>query len=100
MTLRRALRLYAAWIAAMALHVPLRIALVLCIPILFAWWYARLGWSQRSAQASFDITGLFMTRWPRFPRLSLTALTKQARRRAADGRIGKRRGKAIPFRPD
>ena len=96
MTLRRALRLYAAWLLAIVLHILVRVALVFCIPILFIWSAYGMRWTQRSAQASFDMTCLFLTRRPRFPRVSL--VSKKARRRPADDRVtAKARGKTLPL---
>lgn len=97
-TLKRAARLYAAWVLAMILHILLRIALAFCIPIIFIWSGYGMNWNKRSAQASFDMTCLFQLRWPRFPSVSLAALAKQARRRSADhGIAAKKPGKAVPF---
>lgn len=102
MTFRRALLIYAAWFLAVILHILLRVALVLCIPIIFVWSSYGMKWTQKSAQASFEMTNLFLLRWPRFPRLPLFTLAKNAARRCAPNNwIGaKKRGKAIPFRRD
>lgn len=69
MTLRKALWLNALWLVAVALHVALRIVLILCVPILFIWSGFFMAWSQKSAQASFDMSCLFVLRLPPRPPL-------------------------------
>lgn len=101
MTFGKAMRLYAAWVLAVALHILLRIALIFCIPIIFIWSAYGMKWNQRSAQASFEMSCLFVLRLPRFPRISITAAIQESCRRATKSRRSANRpGKAIPFRPE
>lgn len=61
------LKLYALWLLRLCVDAVIRLFMVMCIPIILIWSNFGMAWSQRSAQASFSLSGLLLRGWPKPP---------------------------------
>lgn len=83
---RKTLTLYGLWIVKLCLEIMLRIALILCIPLILIWSSYGMKWNQNSAQASFDLSILLFKGWPKPPPTDWRLFFSLRRRRATESR--------------
>src|SRR3546814_6839736 len=64
---RQTLKLYSFWIIDICVTIVLKVLMVLCIPLILIWSRFGMDWTQQSAQASFDLSGLLIRGWSKPP---------------------------------
>lgn len=83
----KTVQLYIGWLLLICLDAAIRILLICCIPLILIWSAYGMGWSQKSAQASFDLSGLLIRRWPKPPPTDWLLFWGLRRRKPAENRI-------------
>src|SRR3546814_15884630 len=84
---RQALKLLSFWIIDICVTIVLKVLMVLCIPLILIWSRFGMDWTQQSAQASFDLSGLLIRGWSKPPPTDWRLFFGRPRRQAADNRV-------------
>ena len=87
MYIRQTLLHYALWAIRVAVEIMIRACMVLCIPIILIWSNFGMAWSQKSAQASFSLSGLLVRGWPKPPTTDWRLLLRLRRRKPTERRV-------------
>jgi len=80
-------RLHLVWLLLVCLDAAIRLLMIACIPIIILWSGYGMGWNQKSAQASFDLSGFLIRRWPKPPPTDWLLFLGLRRRKPTENRV-------------